>query len=48
VLLTTPEKVVRISETHLKPLFRCEIDIHEQHIDNVIKQSKTAEIAVAS
>lgn len=33
------ERVIRISETHLKPLFRCEIEKHEKHINNVITQS---------
>lgn len=34
------DKVVEISEAHLKPLFRCEIDEQEQYIDSIISQLK--------
>ncbi|WP_435234724.1 RpiB/LacA/LacB family sugar-phosphate isomerase [Psychromonas sp. PT13] len=33
------ETVVRISENHLKPLFRCEIDKQERYIDQVMTES---------
>lgn len=34
------DSVVRLSENHLKPLFRCEVEKYEQQIDKVIAESK--------
>ena len=34
------DRVIEISEAHLKPLFRCELDELEAHIDNVIAESE--------
>ena len=34
------ESVVRLSENHLKPLFRCEIEEYEKVVDRVIAQSE--------
>lgn len=34
------DKVVAISEAHIKPLFRCEIDKQEQQIDSVLAMSE--------
>ena len=40
------ESVVRLSENHLKPLFRCEVEEYEEQVEQVIasseKQQKTA------
>lgn len=34
------DRVIEISEAHLKPLFRCEIDKQEKHIDSIIANLK--------
>lgn len=42
------DRVVAISEDHLKPLFRCEIDKYEAHIDSVISQSENMPLQVVA
>ncbi len=42
------DRVVSISEDHLKPLFRCEIEKYEQHIDSVIRKSAHQQLKVAT
>ena len=42
------DRVVAISEAHLKPLFRCEIEKHEQHIDSVIVKSENKQLEIAA
>ena len=37
------DSVVKISENHLKPLFRCEVDKYERRVDNVIARNRQLE-----
>ena len=34
------DRLVEISENHLKPLFRCEIDKYEKHVNRVVAKSE--------
>jgi ribose 5-phosphate isomerase B len=42
------ERVVQISEAHLKPLFHCEIDKEEKLIQNVVKSSAKQPLQVVA
>ena len=38
------DSVVKMSENHLKPLFRCEVDKYERRVDNLIARSKNKQL----
>ena len=41
------DNVVRLSENHLKPLFRCEVEKYEREVDNVIANHENQQKIVA-